>query len=797
MSELLPFAGAEDSRERRPPACYARVVVERGIDDRGGIEGLTYACADADLAVGERVEAPLGRGGTISGGVVVAVGGPELLGSVAADKIKWISRRAGFGLTPPLLELARWLAAYYCTPLGLVLATMLPAAVKQGVGRRQEARLSRAATTEAEVKAAGRLTPALRRAWDAIAALAEDEFPIAPLNLAAKVGPGSMRSIRRLTSMGLLAASTESVVRVRGDAVAGLLSGTRGVEPTPTPEQAAIIEGIGADVEARRFGVHLVRGVTGSGKTEVYIRVIRRALLAGRDAVVLVPEIALTPQTEEWFRARLGSGADGVGVAVLHSGLSASRRNSEWQRAASGAARVIVGPRSAVFAPVRNLGVLVVDEEHEGSYKHEQLPRYHARDVAIKRGQIEGCPVVLGSATPSLESWSNATAATPTSTPRYRLWELTRRVGGQGRMPEVRVVDMAEERRMRALEPGDGWRRQIGPTLERAIAETLDEGGQVILLLNRRGFANHICCVSPACGWVLECDDCDAKLVFHKDRTLPKGGTVRCHHCLTEQLLPKACPWCGRAAATLGTGTQRIEEELVARFGPTHGLAEGTTLLRVDADTMGRAQDYFDALSRFGRGEVRLIVGTQMIAKGLDFPNVRLVGVVSADTALSLPDFRAGERTFQLVSQVAGRAGRGEHAGRVVVQTFAPEDEAILAAAAHDFPRYASAELALRRAHALPPATRMVRVVCRDVDAESARSRAAELAGLLKEHAGLRVAGPMEAPIARIATHHRWEVQAFAEKAGPLQAALTSVRSRGLLKSDSRTAVDVDPVSLL
>ncbi|QOI99365.1 MAG: primosomal protein N' [Phycisphaeraceae bacterium] len=787
MERTIPmFAGDAPPNAAR----FVRVVVERGIDTRGGLDGLTYASRWDDIAVGERVNVPLGTGDTSAGGVVVAVGGDDLLAGLSASKIKHVSSRAGAGFSPPLIELARWVSAYTVTPLGVVLAAMMPAAVKKGVGRRGEQRLSPAPADVIEPKAAS-LSPALASAWARITALEPDAFPVAPAELAQRVGEPNTRSIRRLTTLGLLTPSTVSVVRVQGhQPTQGDAQGDprRSLAPEPSPEQSAAIAGISADPD--RFAVHLLRGVTGSGKTEVYIRLLERVLARGRGAIVLVPEIALTPQTETWFRSRLGP--LGVGVAVLHSGLSASQRHAEWERAAKGHAKVVIGPRSAVFAPVSPLGLIVVDEEHEGSYKHEQLPRYHARDVAIKRGQLERCPVVLGSATPSMESWANASGASP----KFRCWHLPRRVGG-GSLPAVTVVDMAAERRVLAASGIDPSARNIGPTLERELARTLADGGQAILLLNRRGYASMIACARPACGWVLRCDACDAAMVLHRGAALPKGALVRCHHCLAEQLVPPLCPSCQGAVGHLGAGTQRVEEELLALLGASHGLAEGSTMVRVDSDTMSNAGDYFRTLARFGRGEARVLLGTQMIAKGLDFPGVRLVGVVSADTGLNMPDFRAGERTFQLISQVAGRAGRGELPGRVIVQTYAPDSPPILHAAAHDYLAFAAEELELRRAADLPPARRMARIVCREQDAAQARSRAVELASRLRAIDGLDVQGPMEAPISRIAGYYRWAVEVYATGAGAIQRGLTSLRAAGLLKSDSRTAVDVDPISLL
>lgn len=781
------------------PLRYVRVVVERGIDEKSGVDGLTYASDAADIAVGERVEVPLGAGNKTTGGVVVAVGGAELLEGFAAAKVKRITDRPGIKLPEELVELARWVSAYTVTPLGLVLATMLPSAVKKGIGRRSETRLTPAATPEPKVLAG--LSHKSKAAWDLVQARDTRDYPMAQADLAAALGAQGMRLVRKFIGLGLLTSTEYSVVRSRGAVATMLTDERRSIEPTLTRNQSSVVEGIaGPTGEALgSFAVHLLRGVTGSGKTEIYLQLIARVLDRGEGAIVLVPEIALTPQVEQWFRARLTP--RGVGVAVLHSGLSASQRHAEWERVSSGEARVVIGPRSAVFAPVAGLGLIVVDEEHDHSYKHEQLPRYNARDVAIKRGQIEECPVILGSATPSMESWANANTvpaegAGEEAPAKFKLWTMTDRVGG-GALPPVQIVDMADERRQLAAQGVNVQTRMIGPTLAAAIESTLNAGGQAILLLNRRGYASHLACTSAACGWVMVCDSCDSGLVFHKDARLPKGGLVRCHHCLAEQLLPKDCPACRKPIGLLGSGTQRIEEELTALFGQSLGLKEGSTFLRVDSDTMATAKDYADALSRFGKGEIKLLLGTQMISKGLDFPNVRLVGVVSADVGLNMPDFRASERTFQLISQVSGRAGRGAESGAVIVQTYEPENPAIVLAAKHDYVTFATDELALRRASNLPPAMRMARIVCREIDAAEARDRALELATRLKANPDLTVMGPMEAPIARIANYYRFVVEVYAPTPGTLQRGLNDLRRAGLLKSDSRTAVDVDPQSLL
>lgn len=757
---------------------YVRVAVERGIDQHDG--ALTYEVpADApDLDVGERVRVPLGS--TSAEGVVVSRGGEELLAGLSAARIRPVARRLGVRLPPALVELGVWMSEYYICPLGMTLATMMPAAVKKRTGRRVVEMIDRTDAPADDVA----MTPSVKAAWQEILGLEPGSLPMRPKDLARAAGAVSVAPINRLVDAGLL----ERIQRELVAAPPALWEQYRverapAAPPTPTPQQAEIIDGVSETLGT--FAVHLLRGVTGSGKTEVYLRIIDRVLEAGESALMLVPEIALTPQTAgrvvDRFRA--------AGVAVLHSGLTASERHRQWAAAESGDARVVIGARSAVFAPVQQLGLIVVDEEHDTSYKQDQLPRYNARDVAVKRAQIAQRPVLLASATPSLESHANALAG------RYRAWTLSERVGA-GRLPEVRIVDLKAERRALA-EAGEPMHAQVGPQLRRALADTLDDGGQAILLLNRRGFASHIACVDPSCGWVQSCHDCDAGMVLHKGSALPLGQLVRCHHCHAEQRVPRQCPVCGRRIILLGSGTQRLEEELEHQFPGR--LVEGETLLRLDSDTMRTAKDYFQALSLFGDGQVRVLVGTQMVAKGLDYPNVRLVGVINADTSLAIPDFRAAERTFQLVSQVAGRAGRGEHPGRVLVQTLEPESTSIALAARHDYETFARHELDGRKAAALPPITRMARVVIRDEDLDAARARAERICEALRSaaHPTMRIDGPMPCVITRIARRYRFAIDLTAPTARHLQNALRAVREQGLLRSDAHTAIDPDPIALL
>lgn len=755
------------------PLRFARVVLERGIDNP---EGLTYAIPSdlPDLRVGDRVGAPLGRGDKLSHGYVIDISADP--GDLPPERIKPLSNRTSGAMPTPLIQLARWLSLYYCCPIGMVLAAMLPAAVKRETGR-----VVRTLLKPSGLQLPEKLPPQAKALAEVVTQGAVGPFPASAKEIAHRAGLKSVAAVNQLLRAGVLVQVVTSGVRSRGFEPKASSAEARTVELTQ-PQKRAVQSVVGS---LGTFCPHVVHGVTGSGKTEVYLGVLEEVLRRGQTAIVLVPEISLTPQTAGRFVRRFGSDV----VAVLHSGLTASQRHREWDRLSRGEAKVVVGARSAVFAPLTNLGIVIVDEEHDSSYKQDQLPRYHARDVALKRGQLESCPVVLGSATPSLESWHNAQRG------RFKLIELKERVGG-GKLPKVEIVDMIEERRNRVSE-----RRELhalGPTLERAIARALDDGGQIILLLNRRGFASYIACPDQGCGWIQTCDHCDITMVQHRAAGVP-GGILRCHHCLAEQKMPEVCPTCGKRISAFGFGTQRLEIEIARKFP---SLVLGETMLRVDSDTMQRAADYHQALGRFASGEVRALLGTQMIAKGLDFPGVSLIGVVNADTGLDLPDFRASERTFQLVSQVAGRAGRSAETAarsRVVVQTLNPHEPAIRLAAAHNYRGFADQELLLRKAANLPPVGRMARIVFRDTDAAKADAAAWTAVHAMKdiELPTLRIKGPMPCPISRIAGYYRVAVELLAPDATTIQHVLTHVRNLGLVKSDAHTAVDVDPIALL
>jgi primosomal protein N' (replication factor Y) len=514
-------------------------------------------------------------------------------------------------------------------------------------------------------------------------------------------------------------------------------------------------------------------GVTGSGKTLVYLEMLRRVIADGGGAIVLVPEIALTPQTVARVR-----GVFGDAVAVLHSGLSAAERVDAWRALASGERRVAVGPRSAVFAPVQRLGAIVVDEEHDASYKHGGAPRYHARDVALRRAGLEGARVVLGSATPSLETWAVRD--------RVPVVSLPARVTAQP-LPVVELVDLRAEPRVR-----DAGALPWSEALDRAVDGALGAGDQVLLLLNRRGFAHFLLC--HACGEVAECPSCSISLTVHR-----APDRLRCHYCGYDEDPPATCRACGAAThRTRGVGTQLLERWLAERF-PRARLA------RMDADTTSGKWSHRRILDAVGRREVDVLFGTQMISKGLDFPGVTLVGVVDGDTGLHLPDFRGAERTFQLVAQVAGRAGRGPKGGRVLVQTHSPHHYALQAAAAHDYRAFADQELAARRSPPYPPHVGLVNAVVSGSDEQTVAAAAADIAAWLRQLATSRtgdaveVVGPAPAPLARLKGRWRWHLVLRAVERRWLGRVVRYAARRAphMGRGQVRVIFDRDPVSLL
>ncbi|MEE8385686.1 MAG: primosomal protein N', partial [Dehalococcoidia bacterium] len=572
-----------------------------------------------------------------------------------------------------LLELGRWIARYYAAPLGRTLDMMVPAAAKSHAGWRKV----KYATLPANVSTADRKLPPKQVAVLAFLAGSGGAATAEACCTSAGCGPGVIKTLH---------AKGRITIETRHQPVAPEESVVHHQEPDfeLNADQRAAVNHLATAVAAHQFSVQVLFGVTGSGKTECYIAAMRQALAEGRQAILLVPEIALTTQTVQRLQARFDR------VANIHSGLTGVQRSRTWAAVASGDIPVVIGTRSAVFAPCPNLGVIVVDEEAEPSYKNLAAPRYHTRDIAIKRAHLEGIPAVLGSATPSLETWRNVQRRKS-----YHLLRLPHRVRGLA-MPTVHLVDMREEHKVRR------GIHLLSRDMEWHLRRTLDRGEQAVLLLNRRGYANFLHC--PRCQTAVVCPHCSVQMVFHATTEL-----AHCHYCRARLAVPNRCQMagCDGTLVRFGVGTQRVEAEIRQKFPQAR-------IRRVDSDIMQRAADYSDVLGAFERRECDILIGTQMIAKGLDFPFVSFVGIVSADTALALDDFRSEERTFQLVLQVAGRSGRGDVGGHVVVQTFDARNPIIRHAVVGDYENFARLELARRQAAGQPPHPRLMRIVLAD-----------------------------------------------------------------------------------
>jgi len=755
--------------------------------------------------VGSRVQVPFGPRKIL--GVVTAVA--EESGQA---KLKPILKVIGGQtlVTPKVLQLARWIADYYCCAPETALKSVLPEAVRKEDAGWRERLFVRPLPVSGEFP---KLPKRQQEVWN----LVEERREISLAELV-ELAKTTAATVRKLEDHGLVEITSE--ISERDPYAREIILATQPL--VVNPAQAAALEKITSAMDAKndacpvmrekpeaaasaasRLTPHasrtfLLHGVTGSGKTEVYLQAIAHALEHGKGAIVLVPEISLTPQTVERFKARFSSGKLQTLVAVLHSHLSAGERHDEWHKIRQGRARIVIGARSAIFAPVEPLGLIIVDEEHEHTYKQEEAPRYHARDVAIMRGQMENAVVVLGSATPSLESYANCKKG------KFTLLDLPERVDDQ-KMPHVRIVDMRQSVR-------DGKGPPIfSPQLKEAITQRLERKEQTILFLNRRGYSTSLQC--PKCGYVAECPNCSVSLTYHRAEQ-----KLACHICGHTEIVPSVCPEpkCKNPAIRFaGTGTQKVEDILGKLF--PHARIQ-----RMDADVMKRKDDYRRVLGDFRTGKIDILIGTQMIAKGLHFPNVTLVGIIYADMALHQPDFRAGERTFQLLTQVAGRAGRGDVEGEVFVQAFTPFHPAIQYARRHDFVGFYEQELAFREQLKYPPFSRVALLTLKGRNEEKVKFAAEHLKRELEKKLierqvqspkpkdladgttldlghrilDLIIAGPAPAPLLRAENFYRYQIMLRTRAMSALSRELAQIIQSLTLPEDVSLVVDIDPVSL-
>ena len=688
-----------------------------------------------------------------------------------------------------LLDLTRWIAERYICGWGQALETAIPAGVKKQAGTREMTFFALAADID-NLLAATKL-PTKQAAI--VELLREAELPLKGDQITEAIGC-SPAPIHGLRDKGIIIATRKRTATFESDL--GEIAPEQDLELNA--DQKRVLSAINMQLRIKRSRAFVLHGVTGSGKTEVYIQAIREVVSYGRQAIVLVPEISLTPQTIRRFSSRFDS------VAVLHSHLTDAERHWHWQRIARGEVQVIVGARSAIFAPTPHLGLIVIDEEHENTFKQDTAPRYHASNVARERARLLGIPLILGTATPTLETWLRVSRIEglippPISDPQLSdtsaselnnntepvadtdaILSLPNRVSGLP-MPPVSLVDIRND-------PLCTKGQSIGRAMRTGIQAALADGGQVILFLNLRGFSPTVWC--RGCGSGVKCHNCDITYTFHRDRNV-----ILCHTCSAEMPPPTTCPQCGGPGIRyFGAGTQRLEQEVQAKF-PNHKV------IRMDSDTMQKRGSHDEALELFRHGKAHILVGTQMIAKGLDFPNVTMVGVVDADTVLHQPDLRASERTFQLIAQVAGRAGRSEKGGRVFVQTCSPTDIAIQKAIHHDYVGFAEHELKHRQEQEAPPFTHWVRVILRGPIEQAVESVAFDMSDVIrdvvqKRDLDIRVLGPAPCPITKLQSNYRFH---FLLSAADLNAARILWRElRPTLPTDRSVefVVDVDPINL-
>ncbi len=714
-----------------------------------------------NLQVGHKVLVPLGSR-RVAGFVTALTDNPPS-GKTPRLISKIVDPEPFFGEN--LVSLIRWVSQYYFCSFPRAFKTTLPSPVRNTKKASLILQAALAAPEEDERTAMGELSQKAPRQAAVLDLLLNERSGAMTVAALLKATGAPRSSLTSLEKKGLITLSGKERYE--------LIRGKEEILPTSplnlTREQKTAFEEITDSIDNEEFKVFLLHGITGSGKTEIYLQAAAKVLERGEGVIIMVPEISLTPQTGERFRSRFGDR-----VVIIHSAQAAGERYSSWRRLAAGKARIVLGPRSAVFAPVINIGLIIVDEEHETSYKQSAIhPFYHGRDVAVMRGKLENCPVILGSATPSVESYNNQREG------KYSLLTLVNRPD-EAELPKVRIVDMRSER--------DQHRGGISfsSVLLREMKQNLEAGRQTILFLNRRGFFTVLVC--RECGYVARCPHCSVSLTYHK-------GDRRqvCHLCGYTAAPDRICPLCKSKDITFsGRGTQRIEEQIKKIFPQAR-------VRRMDTDAVGARDSHRIILDEFKAGRIDILVGTQMIAKGLDFPNVTLVGVIMADTALSLADFRATEYTFQILAQVGGRAGRGEHKGTVIIQTCSPRHPALLSAVRHDYEAFFNQEIALRSELGYPPLNHFISLTVLSRNEDKSLRVCEHLARLLKSVMAPEdeIMGPAPPPINRIRGRYRWQLLLKTHGVVSTLRALSQVLP-GLGKDrDVKIEVDVDPISML
>jgi primosomal protein N' (replication factor Y) len=744
-------------------ACFARVVIPSPLG-----QPLVYS-VPAELreriTSGMRVSVPLGK--RIVTGVVL-----ELLKTTTLTEVKPIAALLDEApvMDGGLLFLIQWIAQYYLVTLGEVLAVILPPTL-----RRESRR-----TVVLLQKDAHASDPLEREITDL---LRQTRRGINLKSLTQVCAKNLDRALERLRSRGVIAIRE----RFPGHRPRRAGSDTKAAAPVPsnqtpfvlTPAQESALSALEARRQAGGFEVFLLHGVTGSGKTEVYFRAMEQARRSGQQSLILIPEISLTPQLIDRLNARFPGR-----IGILHSGLTVSERWFQWWRIARGDVDVVIGARSAVFAPLPKLGLIVVDEEHDPSYKQEEGLRYNGRDVAVVRGKYLNCPVILGSATPAVESYENCRQG------RYRLLEILERVQSRP-LPKIELIDLRGQAKREAAD-NSGTHRLISPELADALAENFRKSRQSLIFLNRRGFAHFLLC--RLCGYILRCAHCSVTLTLHLRRR-----SLRCHHCNYRRPVPELCPACdGWDLAGVGSGTEQIEEAL-------REIVPAARIARMDRDTTSKRGSQESLIRSWEKGQIDILVGTQMITKGHDVGGVTLVGALLADMALHMPDFRAAERTFQLISQVAGRCGRGDDAGRVIVQTYAPEHYAMRYLLQHDYQGFFAEEVKFRRALNYPPFGRLVSLRIDGPDSDEVEAKAKRLAEALRAKLSsntkwreqIEVMGPAPAPILRLRNRYRWQLLLKGSHSAVLLQFAGQARALLPRSASSRLHIDVDPYSML